>query len=132
MVCLAVLSFEDMRNYTLPDVWILALACAGFYTGFSFGAAMIPLAVFGLVAAACAVLGADMPLGAGDAKLFAAIGLIAGTEGLAAACVAACLSAGAAAFILLILGKKNKKDRIPFGPFISFGFMLYLASTSAI
>ena len=123
---LVLISIEDCRCYRIPDLAVLALCGAGFFTGFDLAAAAIPLAAFGITAALCAALRSSMPCGAGDAKLLSAFGLIGGIRALALSFCVAGLSAGIFAAVLLLAKRKEKKDRIPFGPFLSLGFLFCL------
>ena len=125
------ISYIDLKHLIIPDLLVIFCALPVFISGFHI-AFIIPLAVYFATAAVCALLKRDMPFGMGDAKLLAALALCYGIEGLCFSYFAAAICAALYSFALLILKRANKKDRIAFGPFIAFGFMLYLASTSAM
>ena len=123
---------EDLQKMRIPDGWVLALAGAGFLRGAHLRPALLPLLLFCAVALLCALLRLQMPYGLGDAKLLSAFALIGGTDCLLCTYVCASLAAGAASLLLLLLHKKEKRDRIPFGPFLVFGFLFYRALSSAM
>lgn len=66
-------------------------------------------------------------LGTGDVKLMVMIGAMTGLTGLPLTILAAtATSAAGSAFFILRPGGKGMKTRIPFGPFLSLGCMLYV------
>lgn len=65
-------------------------------------------------------------MGWGDAKMAGAIGLAAGIPGAAVAVLGAILSGGLVAGLLLALGRRRRKQSIPFGPFLALGGILAL------
>ena len=66
-------------------------------------------------------------LGTGDVKLMYMIGAITGLSGLPFTILAAAITSGlASAVYMLRPGGKGLKTRIPFGPFLSLGCMLYV------
>ncbi len=65
-------------------------------------------------------------IGFGDVKLFGIIGLIGGSFCTYSTLFASLIVSAIASIILLITGKKNKKDKIPFGPCIIIGYILVL------
>jgi len=139
-LCLVFISFSDIEDLKIPDVWTAALAAAGVLANAAcaadnaallscFSAALLPPALFAAVAFICAVLGKAMPFGFGDAKLLSAMAIAGGASALAFTFVSASLAAGIYSAVMLIAGKKHKRDRIAFGPFASFFFMLYWVCT---
>lgn len=62
--------------------------------------------------------------GFGDIKLCAADGLYLGLSNMICAFIIAVIAAGIAALCILIKKKKLKNVKMPFGPFLCFGFML--------
>ncbi|NJD03569.1 MAG: prepilin peptidase [Ruminiclostridium sp.] len=66
----------------------------------------------------------DDAMGMGDVKLFAPIGMFLGWQLTLEALFLSIILAGIASLLLIILRKKNKKDTIPFGPFIVIGAYL--------
>ncbi len=65
-----------------------------------------------------AIYKSDEAMGMGDVKIFAPIGLFLGWRMASVALVVAIILGGIAGLILLITGKKKRKEGIPFGPFI--------------
>ena len=67
-------------------------------------------------------------VGAGDIKLFAAIGFACGTEMALSVMMLSLIVCAIAGGIVLLLKKiKSAKDKMPFAPFIWGGFVLYMA-----
>lgn len=60
-------------------------------------------------------------MGGGDVKLAGLVGLLVGFPGVLVALWLAAVSGGLAAAALLLLGKRGRKDPIPFGPFLALG-----------
>lgn len=60
----------------------------------------------------------DDVLGMGDVKIFVPIGIFLGWRMCTLALLISVLAGGLFSFLLIITGLKNKKDTIPFGPFI--------------
>ncbi|MBI5555297.1 MAG: prepilin peptidase, partial [Elusimicrobia bacterium] len=79
----------------------------------------------------------DMPreaMGGGDIKLAAGLGSFLGWEYTLIMLGLSFLVGGSAGIVLLISGRKKRKDPIPFGPFIAFSaimVMLFGESISA-
>lgn len=63
-------------------------------------------------------------MGPGDAKLAAAFGVILGWPDIALATIVAFIFGGAWGLFFIIRRKKTMKDKLPFGPFFSFGFIV--------
>lgn len=62
----------------------------------------------------------------GDVKLIAAMGWVLGVSTTLFAVLAAMLICSVTAIFLLLCKKKNKNDRVAFGPFLFFGYILTL------
>lgn len=60
-------------------------------------------------------------MGAGDVKLAALVGLMAGFPLTFLVLIVSLLAGGLAGAILLLSGKRGRKDPIPFGPFLALG-----------
>ena len=60
-------------------------------------------------------------IGYGDIKLFVVLGLMLGMEGMWNAIMLSLIAAFIIVVVLLITGKKGKKDIIPFAPAITLG-----------
>lgn len=65
-------------------------------------------------------------LGGGDVKLMAVIGFIFGIEGILFVTFFSFITGALTATLLIILRVKDRKDEIPFGPFVSISVMLYI------
>jgi leader peptidase (prepilin peptidase)/N-methyltransferase len=65
-------------------------------------------------------------MGGGDMKLGAMLGAFLGWKVLLVAVLSAVLLGGAAALVLLALGRKGRKDPVPFGPFLALGGLIAL------
>ncbi|NMO96666.1 prepilin peptidase [Paenibacillus lemnae] len=63
-------------------------------------------------------------MGMGDAKLFALCGLVIGFPGVILAFLTACFLGTAAGVTLMLLGKVNRKQRIPFAPWLACGILI--------
>ena len=63
-------------------------------------------------------------MGGGDVKLAGLIGLLVGFPGVLLALWMAVVAGGLMAITLLVLGKKGRKDSIPFGPFMAAGALV--------
>jgi len=95
----------------LPDVGLLRAAIGG-AAGF---AAMLVVYV-----------AARGGMGGGDVKLAGLVGLCVGAPLLAPALLIAVISGGAFALLLLALGRRGRRDTIPFGPFLVAGALAAL------
>lgn len=123
------ISIEDIRSFTIPNRFTLAILLAAPFLG------SLP--------AGPRLLAAALPLclipfmGMGDVKLYSALGFCLGPAALIRIACTSMLGGGCYAALLLILKKAKKKDRIAFGPFIAasaavFLVLPYFASTSAM
>ena len=123
------ISLEDIRSFTIPDRFTLAILLAAPFL------CDLP--------AAPRLLAAVLPLclipfmGMGDVKLYCALGFCLGPAALLRIACASMLMGGFYAGALLLLKKAKKKDRIAFGPFIAASAAVwlslpYFASTEAM
>ena len=72
-------------------------------------------------------------MGGGDVKLAGLVGLLVGFPGILIALWIAGVTGGLLAIVLLLLGKKSRKDSIPFGPFLAGSAIIaFLASSEII
>jgi leader peptidase (prepilin peptidase) / N-methyltransferase len=67
-------------------------------------------------------------MGGGDIKLIAMIGAFLGLPGVLFTIFASALFGSVVGLMLILLGKKGRKDRVPFGPFLSCGAILFMLS----
>lgn len=86
---------------------------AGFFSG---SGLLLLVAVLGSL-----LYRTDDAMGMGDVKLMAPIGLFLGWKLCLTALFISVLLAGVSSMVLILLRKKNRKDTIPFGPFIVAG-----------
>ena len=135
-IILVAISVIDLKSMIIPNGLVISLAVVGvLYTGLRlvFPALFIwnlmwyePLIGF---------LAASLPLfliavlskggmGGGDIKLMAAAGIFLGWKGILVALLAGSLIGAIVSIILMIAGKKGRKDMIPFGPFLCLGIMI--------
>jgi leader peptidase (prepilin peptidase)/N-methyltransferase len=95
--------------------------------------------LFGLLGGAVGFLILFLPalisrkgMGWGDVKMAGLVGLMTGFPNAIVAVFGGILLGGLLSIILLILKKKNRKEGIPFGPFLSLGTMIALLWASDI
>jgi leader peptidase (prepilin peptidase)/N-methyltransferase len=67
-------------------------------------------------------------MGGGDIKLVAMIGTFLGLQGGLFTIFTSALLGSVVGLMLMLLHKKGRKDRIPFGPFLSCGAILFMLS----
>jgi len=67
-------------------------------------------------------------MGGGDIKLIAMIGAFLGWQGALFTIFSGALLGSLVGMILMLLGKKGRKDKVPFGPFLSCGAILFVLS----
>ena len=117
-IWLSCISVEDVRSFTIPDRYTLAILAASPFLSDApilhrILAALLPLLLLPL-------------MGMGDIKLYSALGFGFGLAGLLQLVCLSMLVGGLAAALLLLLRKVNRKDCIPFGPFIAAAAVLLL------
>ena len=118
-------SCQDIKTMEIPDwcfVCILILSQEPRPIVF-FGVIFL----YGLIAAICALLKKNIPMGFGDVKVLAAVGFVRGFEYLIYLFCFSSIVCGAYCLIRLIVTKNKKeflKGDIPYMPFILCGFIL--------
>jgi len=65
-------------------------------------------------------------MGGGDIKLIAMIGAFLGWQGAFFTILSGALLGSVVGVSLMVLGKKGRKDKVPFGPFLSIGAILFM------
>lgn len=133
---LIVISFIDVENQIIPDLLIAA--------GLAWGT------IFALMDKSCPVKGYFMGMivgggllfviaflsrggmGGGDVKLMAVIGLFMGWQFTLLTLFLAFVSGGIIGFLLVLSGKKTRKDAIPFAPFLSISALVTILAGQAI
>ena len=119
------LSFLDLRDGMLYDVITLPFAAAGI--ALSLMGVLVPVENALIGGTLCGVLfyclyiAARDGLGGGDVKLAAGLGVWLGWESTIIAVWIAFILGGIAAILLLVTGRKKRRDGIPFGPFLALG-----------
>ena len=109
---------EDIRNRTIPDMWLWPLLLAGIFAhGGDEG--HVAAAIFGYAIGWILMfaLRKKQALGYGDVKLLAAAGLWLGVNGLSVAVVSA-------AILGIIWGLAKKQKYVPFAPFLLLGAVM--------
>ncbi|MEW5733849.1 MAG: A24 family peptidase [Thermodesulfobacteriota bacterium] len=132
LVCVSFIDLDVFRIplfITLPGAflgicvspWLPGLGIASSVLGMLCGAGGIYL----LRRAYFLLRGAE-GMGGGDVDLMAMIGAFLGWQGALFAAVAAAFTGTVAGLVLMAFQKKGLKTRLPFGPFLALGAMLYL------
>jgi leader peptidase (prepilin peptidase) / N-methyltransferase len=67
-------------------------------------------------------------MGGGDIKLIAMIGAFLGWQGALFTIFSGALLGSLVGVMLMLLGRKGRKDKVPFGPFLSCGAILFILS----
>jgi leader peptidase (prepilin peptidase)/N-methyltransferase len=67
-------------------------------------------------------------MGGGDIKLMAMIGSFLGWQGALFTIFSGALLGSLVGIALMLLGRKGRKDKVPFGPFLSCGAILFILS----
>jgi len=135
ILLLLVVSLIDIRHQLILN----KLTFPGFAIGlvFALSGQFLPFkgALIGSVVGAGVLLGVRFlgeilfkkeSLGMGDVKLAGLVGLFLGWSGVLLALFLAFLTAGLCSAFALALGKVKPETPIPFGPFISFGALLFV------
>ena len=134
-IVLLVLAAIDLEHRRLPNVivlpatavaavWILVRATVDGEWAKAGEAVLCGAGAFGLLFVIAVV---SRGMGFGDVKLAGFIGLVAGSFGWRVAVLAVFASfmlGGFAAVALLIIGKKGRKEAIPFGPYLAAGAVM--------
>lgn len=121
---LALLSFIDFHRRRLPDCIVLSLFFTVFCFDISFSFDKIPLKLlvsFFIFLIFAFVLIVTHGLGGGDIKLAAALFYCLGFFDSLLVFIVACFSAVIAFLLFHLRGKKIK--RMPFAPFLAFGYL---------
>jgi len=134
MVLLLIISFIDLHHQLIPDVLSLPGMVAGFASVFllhhiSWLASLLGLfigyASFYLIAVGFKYATGKEGMGLGDAKLLGMIGAWMGWKALIPVVMMSSLTGAVIGTAALLLARKGLRVRIPFGPFLSMGAMVY-------
>jgi leader peptidase (prepilin peptidase)/N-methyltransferase len=132
---LVAISFIDLRHQIIPDV----LSLPGIAVGFAASFFLVHLSwldsVIGIIAGGGSLylvafiyhrLTGKEGMGGGDVKLLAMIGAWIGWRSLPLIVLISSLTGAIIGCVVLVLAGKGFRVRIPFGPFLSLGALLYL------
>jgi leader peptidase (prepilin peptidase)/N-methyltransferase len=127
---LLIVALIDLDHRIIPNIITLPGMAVG--VGLSMG--VLPLAplasLFGLMIGGAIfyliALVSKGGMGGGDIKLIAMIGAFLGLQGGLFTIFASALLGSVVGLMLMLLGKRGRKDRVPFGPFLSFGAILFM------
>lgn len=125
---LIVSSVIDLRHMIIPGSIIISGIILGLFLLINERTTLIDkllglLLGFGLFIIIALVTGV---MGGGDIKLIAVIGLMFGTKGAIFISLFSFFIGAVVSVALICLKVKNRKDKIPFGPFISLAALLYI------
>jgi leader peptidase (prepilin peptidase)/N-methyltransferase len=125
LAALIAITAIDLRHQIIPDVITLPGIVAGVVLNLATGHvgwldSLIGIAVGGGIFLVI-ILVSGGGMGGGDMKLGAMLGAFLGWKLGLLALLLAVLAGGAVAIVLLLLGKKGRKEAIPFGPFLALG-----------
>lgn len=139
---LLIVSFIDLELYILPDVYIfpgivLTLAFAWLVVDPFYGNPSIKEALYGAGIGAglffalqrvYRLLKGREGLGTGDIKLMLILGALTGWRGLPMMILASAISALIVSAIYMRRQQQGMQTMVPFGPFLSFGAMVYVVA----
>ncbi|BEP28981.1 prepilin peptidase [Helicovermis profundi] len=125
---LLIITFIDFDHMEIPDslniiIFIVAIIHNLIYKEFSPIELIIAFLIGGGIFLIIALIG---PMGGGDIKLMAALSIFFGPIYIVLLMILSFIVGGIISILLLITKKKNRKDYIPFGPFIAFSAMLLI------
>ncbi len=125
---LAGIAAYDCRYRKIPDRFVLLLGIVGAASVFIMPETEISSRLAGIFAASLPLFFTTMlfpgAFGGGDIKLMAAAGLFLGGEQAVRALLWGIVSGGIYAAVCLLSGRKGRKDRFAFGPFLCIGIVL--------
>ncbi len=144
---LIVIAFIDLDNQTIPNSLVLAIFVWGLtwqviYPQISWASSLYGAFLGGGILFLTAVLSRG-GMGGGDIKLMLAAGFMLGPQLTGLSLFIAVFSGALTGILLILLKKKERKDPIPFGPFLTLGIFVstlwgsliiafYLTSTGLI
>ncbi len=121
---LILVTTTDLETGLIPDQAVGTAALLGVGTGLFLPETLLP-GLYGALAGAgilyAIILASRGGMGGGDAKMAAVMGLFLGWQGLLLALFVAFVSGGLLAAGLLLTGRKERKDALPFAPFLALG-----------
>ncbi|KAF1086553.1 Type 4 prepilin-like proteins leader peptide-processing enzyme [Sporotomaculum syntrophicum] len=121
-------AFIDFQHKIIPDELILAGGVLGLPLVFLSGPGKLVDGLIGFLFAGLLFLFiavvSNGGMGGGDIKLSALMGLYLGFPNIIVALFSSFLLGGLSGIALMALRAKNRKDSVPFGPFLAFGSVL--------
>ena len=125
LAALIAITAIDLREQIIPDVITLPGIVLGFAASLLPGRvgwldSLIGIAVGGGIFLVI-ILASNGGMGGGDMKLGAMLGAFLGWKVGLLGLLLGVLAGGAIAVVLLLLGRKGRKEAIPFGPFLALG-----------
>lgn len=115
----------DYQHKIIPDEIIIAGCLLGLPLVFLSGSGRLVDGLIGFFAAGLFFLIIAMVskggMGGGDIKLSALMGLFLGWPDIIVALFISFLLGGISGVILMVIGRKGRKDAVPFGPYLALG-----------
>lgn len=128
MSMLVVTSFIDLAHQIIPDGVLLVGGILGIPLVYLQSLEQLKWGIVGFFAAGLLLLIIAIlskgGMGGGDIKLAAVMGLYLGLKLVAVALMLSFILGGTIGIVLLLTGLKNRKDPVPFGPFLAVGAVL--------
>jgi leader peptidase (prepilin peptidase)/N-methyltransferase len=125
LAALVAITAIDLAHQIIPDVITLPGILAGVVGNLATDRVSLLESVAGIVVGGgiflVIILASRGGMGGGDMKLGAMLGAFLGWKLGLLALLLGVLAGGAVALCLLILGRKGRKEAIPFGPFLALG-----------
>jgi leader peptidase (prepilin peptidase)/N-methyltransferase len=124
---LITLSFIDLDTQEIPDRFHIMILCLGIASVFAIPGPGIAQRLIGAACISLPMLVLALltgGFGMGDIKLVAASGFLVGWQASLVAALIGCITAAAAAAVLIALKKRSRKDKIAFGPYLAMGFFV--------
>lgn len=123
MPVLLVTAIIDLKEQIIPDSLVIFGLVSGTVFALAGGSRFLRDALLGAVIGGGILLAIALVskggMGWGDVKLSAVIGLFLGWQSTLVTLYISFVSGGVCSLLLLLTGKKGRKDPVPFGPFLS-------------
>ena len=125
LAALVAITVIDLMHQIIPDVISLPGIVVGFVSAVALGRVSWLESVLGIVICGglffLVIVVSGGGMGGGDMKLAAMLGAFLGLKVGLFAMLTGVVLGGVVAAVLLVLGRKGRKDAIPFGPFLAVG-----------
>lgn len=130
VAALVAITVIDLDHQIIPDVISIPGTAVGFVASLLTGHPRWLESLIGIVVGGgiffLIIVASRGGMGGGDMKLGAMLGAFLGWKVLLVAVLSAVLLGGGVAIVLLVLGRKGRKDPVPFGPFLALGGLIGL------